>query len=248
MEAIEPYDVHLAPRRARDGSIERASLPGLARRLSAHRPPRLFLLLRGLHPHRRFHVQPACQMAEGLARTCRGGGRSPRSTISSPRMSGARTTTASAIRIPASSISSPTRRPTSSASISRRTPTRCCGSPIIACAPMTASMSSSPASSPRRNGSRCRRPITHCDAGIGIWTWAGTEDAQRRARCGHGLRRRRSDAGDARRGRPAAQGAAGLEDPRRQRGRPDDAAAERAASAWPVATATSTACSPATSR
>ncbi|MGY3465332.1 phosphoketolase [Bradyrhizobium sp. LM6.11] len=51
----------------------------------------------------------------------------------------ARTTTASAIRIPASSISSPTRRPTSSASTSRLMPTRCCGSRTIACAPMIAS-------------------------------------------------------------------------------------------------------------
>jgi len=65
--------------------------------------------------------------------------RSLRSIISSPRMSGARITTASAIRIPASSISSPTRRPISSASTCRRMPTRCSGSPIIACAPMTAS-------------------------------------------------------------------------------------------------------------
>ena len=68
------------------------------------------------------------------------------------RMSGVRTTMASAIRIRASSISSPTRRPTSSASTFRRTPTRCSGSPIIACAPRTASTSSSPASSRRRNG------------------------------------------------------------------------------------------------
>ena len=60
-----PYDDHLAP----DGRVmeilSRAYLPGLARRLSADRPARLLLLLRGLHPHRRFDVQPARQMAEG---------------------------------------------------------------------------------------------------------------------------------------------------------------------------------------
>ena len=43
-------------------------MPGLARRLSAHRPPRLLLLLRSLHPHHRFDVQPARQVAEDHAR------------------------------------------------------------------------------------------------------------------------------------------------------------------------------------
>ena len=41
-------------------------LPGLARRLSAHRPPRPLLVLRGLRPHRRLDVQSACEMAEGV--------------------------------------------------------------------------------------------------------------------------------------------------------------------------------------
>ena len=63
---IFPYDDHISP----DGRVmevlERAHVPGLARRLPAHRPPRLFLLLRSLHSHRRFDVQPARQMAEGL--------------------------------------------------------------------------------------------------------------------------------------------------------------------------------------
>ena len=61
-----PYDDHLAP----DGRVmedaQRAPVPGLARRLSAHRPPRLLLLLRGVHPHHRFDVQPARQVAEGV--------------------------------------------------------------------------------------------------------------------------------------------------------------------------------------
>ena len=55
-------------RRPGDGDAERAPVPGLARRLSADRPARLLLLLRGLHPHHRFDVQPACEMAEGLQR------------------------------------------------------------------------------------------------------------------------------------------------------------------------------------
>ena len=55
-------------RRPGHGSAERASLPGLARRLSTDRPARPVLVLRGLHPHRRFHGEPACEMAEGQPR------------------------------------------------------------------------------------------------------------------------------------------------------------------------------------
>ena len=51
-----------------DGGAQRASVPGLAGGLSAHRPARLLLLLRGVHPHHRFDVQPARQMAEGVQR------------------------------------------------------------------------------------------------------------------------------------------------------------------------------------
>ena len=41
-------------RRPRHGGAERAHVRGLARRLSAHRPARPVLLLRGLHPHHRL--------------------------------------------------------------------------------------------------------------------------------------------------------------------------------------------------
>jgi hypothetical protein len=62
----------------RDGDAQRAPVRGLARGLSAHRPARPLQLLRGVHPHRRFDVQPARQVAEGQRRSCRGGGRSRR--------------------------------------------------------------------------------------------------------------------------------------------------------------------------
>ena len=55
-------------RRPGHGDAERAPVPGLARRLSADRPARLLLLLRGLHPHHRLDVQPARQVAEGVQR------------------------------------------------------------------------------------------------------------------------------------------------------------------------------------
>ena len=54
------------PGRPRDGSAQRASMPGLAGRLSADRPARVLLLLRGVHPHHRLDVQSARQVAEGL--------------------------------------------------------------------------------------------------------------------------------------------------------------------------------------
>ena len=54
-------------RRPGHGDAERAPVPGLARGVSAHRPARLLLLLRGLHPHHRLDVQPARQVAEGDA-------------------------------------------------------------------------------------------------------------------------------------------------------------------------------------
>ena len=41
-------------------------MPGLARRLSADRPARLLLVLRGVHPHHRFDVQSARQVAQGV--------------------------------------------------------------------------------------------------------------------------------------------------------------------------------------
>ena len=52
-------------RRARDGNAQRAPMRRLARRLPAHRAAWTVQLLRGVHPHRRFDVQPARQVAEG---------------------------------------------------------------------------------------------------------------------------------------------------------------------------------------
>ncbi len=59
-----PDDDHLAARRPDHGDPLRAHLPGLAGGLPAHRPARVVLLLRGVHPRRRLDVQPARQVAE----------------------------------------------------------------------------------------------------------------------------------------------------------------------------------------
>ncbi len=50
-----------------DGDVERAPVRGLAGRLPTDRPARFFLMLRSVHPHHRFDVQPARQVAQGGA-------------------------------------------------------------------------------------------------------------------------------------------------------------------------------------
>ena len=132
-------DVNLATAGPGDGGSQRAPVPGLARGLPADRPARLVQLLRGVHPHRRFDVQPARQVAQDRPAGSPGGRRSRRSTTCSRAMSGARTTTVSRTRIPASSTTSSTRRRRSSGSTSRPTQTVCCRSPTTACAAATTS-------------------------------------------------------------------------------------------------------------
>ena len=60
--------------------------------------------------------------------------------------------------------------------------------------------------------------VMHCAEGIGIWQWASNDSGARYgARCGHGVRGRRADLGDARRGLHHARTSARLENPRGQR-------------------------------
>ena len=54
------------PRRAGDGDAQRAPVPGLARGYLLTGRHGFLLLLRGVHPHHRFDVQPARQVAEGV--------------------------------------------------------------------------------------------------------------------------------------------------------------------------------------
>ena len=63
-EATLPTDEHLSAGWPRHGSAERASVRGLAGGLHAERTARAVLVLRGVHPHHRLDVQPACQMVE----------------------------------------------------------------------------------------------------------------------------------------------------------------------------------------
>ena len=66
MAEIYPGRRQAQPGRPRDGGAQRAPVPGLAGRLPADGPARLLLVLRGVHPHHRFDVQPARQVAEDV--------------------------------------------------------------------------------------------------------------------------------------------------------------------------------------
>ena len=85
-------------RRPGDGGPERAQLPGLARGLPAHRPPRAVRHLRGVRHGLGVDDRAARQVAARRRGRCTGARRSPRSTSCSPRPAGATTTTASATR------------------------------------------------------------------------------------------------------------------------------------------------------
>ena len=125
----------------------------------------------------------------------------------------------------------PTRRPMSCASTCRPTRTACSRWPTTACAAATTSTSSSPASSRRWQWLDMDAAVRHCAAGAGIWDWASNE-------------RRDPDvvmacAGDV----PTLEALAAVTllrelcarhpHPRRQRRRPDGAAAAVGASARP---------------
>ena len=127
------------PRRARHGGPLRAPLPGLAGGLPADRPARPLQLLRGVHPHRRLDVQPARQVAEGHERHPL----APPHRLAQLPADLARLAPGPqrllATRTRASSTTSSTRRPRSSASTCRPTRTPCSRSPTTACAAATTS-------------------------------------------------------------------------------------------------------------
>ena len=150
-------------------------MPGLARRLPAHRPARLLLVLRGLHPHHRLHVQPARQVAEGVQRHRVAQARSPRSTICCRASSGGRTTTASPIRTRASSTTSSTRRPRSCASICPRTPTRLLSVTDHCLRSRNYVNVVVAGKQPAPQWLTMDQAIKHCSSGLGIWEWASND-------------------------------------------------------------------------
>ena len=183
-------------------------MPGLAGGLPADRPARLLQLLRGVHPHHRLDVQPARQVVQGMQAHPVAAGRSPRSTTCSARTSGGRTTAASATRTPASSTTWSTRRPRSSASTCRPTPTHSC---------RDRSLLAQPQLRQRRRGRQAAGPVADHGPGhqalhrgprhLGL----GQQRQGQRPGRGHGLLRRRTDPGNAGGGRACCATPAGAE-------------------------------------
>ena len=205
-------------------------MPGLARGIPAHGAPRVLLLLRGVHPHRRLDVQPARQVAEGDARRCPGGARSRRSTTSSRPTSGGRTTTASATRTPASSTTSSTRRPDvirvylpPDANTLLSVTDHCLRSVNYVNVDRRRQAALAAMADDGAGDQALHRG--HRDLGV------GEQRRGRGSRRRHGVRGRRADARDARGGEHSARASAGAEGPRDQRRRPDALAADLGAPA-----------------
>ena len=220
-------------RRPGDGDAERAPVPGLARGLSADRPARLLLLLRGVHPHHRLDVQPARQVAEGLQSHPAGGGRSPRSTTCCPATSGGRTTTASATRIPGF-IDHVVNKKAEVVRVYLPPDANCLLSVTDHCLRSRNYVNVVVAGKqPAPQWLTMDEAIKHCAAGLGIWEWAsndrGGEPDVVMACCGDVPTLETLAAVDLlRRHAPGAEG------PRHQRRGPDDAAAAERAPARPV--------------
>ena len=244
----ETYPVGRPPRarRAGDGDAQRAPVPGLARGLSSDRPARLLLLLRGVHPHHRFDVQPARQVAEGVQpHPLAAADRVAELPAVQPRLAAG----PQRLQPPGPGLHRPRRqqegrgRPRLSAARRQL--------PALGHRPL-------PAQPQLRQRRRRRQAAGAAVADDGRGDQAlhrrardlgvGQQRPGRRARRGDGLLRRRADAGDAGRGRPAAPARARAEGPRHQRRRPDEAAARRASTRTACRTTTSTRCSPPTSR
>ena len=125
---LEVGRVRRSPRSAgpRGGGALRAHLPGVARGLPPHRPPRCVHLLRGVHPHHRLHVQPTRQVARVEPAP------SVATATRQPQLPDLLTRLASGpqrVQSPGSRV--PRRRPQQEARdrprrTSRPTPTRCC--------------------------------------------------------------------------------------------------------------------------
>ena len=190
--------------RPRDGDPQRAHVRRLARGLPAHGPARLLQLLRSVHAHHRFDVQPAREVARDRAQARVA---AQHLVVELPAdfarvAPGPQRLHAPGSRV--SSTSSSTRRRASCACTCRPTRTACSRSPTIACGPATTSTSSSPGSSPNRRGCRSTTPCSTA-RGASAYGTGRASDGTRGARCRHGVRGRRAHARDARGGEHAAR-------------------------------------------
>ena len=177
------------PGRARHGDAQRAHPGRVAGGLHPERPARPDQQLRVVHPRHRLDGQPARQVAGEVQRAAVAGEGLLAQYADQRRWSGARTTTASRTRTPASSTWWRTRARAWCASTCRPTPTACSRSATTACAARTTSTSSSRTSSrrhavPGHGGGDRALHQGHGHLGTGSATTQGDEPDVVMASCG----------------------------------------------------------------
>src|SRR4051794_25439463 len=204
----------------------------MARGLSADRPARLLLVLRGVHPHHRFDVQPARQVAEGVQpHPLAAADRLAQLPALEPRLAAG----PQRLQPPGPGLHRP--RGQQEGRGCARLPAAGRELPALGHRPLPAQ----PQLRQRRRRRQAAGPAVADDGRGGPalrggpgHLGVGQQRQGRRARRRHGLLRRRADARDAGRRRPPAAARAGAEGPRHQRRQPDEAAAGERAPARPV--------------
>ena len=233
--------------RARHGDAERAPVPRLARGLSPDRPARLLFLLRSLHPHHRLHVQPARQVAEGVQRDVEW--RRPIASLNYLLSSLVwRQDHNGFSHQDPGFIDHVINKKAEVVRVYLPPDANCLLSVTDHCL-----QSRNYVNVDRRRETARAAMAEHGPGDQALHRrprhlGMGEQRPRRRAGRSDGLLRRRADARDARRCRHLAPARAGAEGPRHQRRRSHAAAAAERASARAVTTATSTHCSPPTSR
>ena len=218
--ATVPNDEFLAPAGPRDGNAQRAPMRGLAGGLPAHRAAWALQLLRGVHPHRRFDVQPARQVAEGHLRPA---------VAAEDRLAELPAGLAclapgpQRLHPPGSRFHRPRRE--QEGRDRARLPSAGCQLPAVGDGPLPAQpplrqrrdRGQAPVAAVADDGRR-RQALHRGHRHLAV----GQQRPGRCARRGHGLLWRRAHAGDARRRLHSARASAGTENPGGQRRRPHE--------------------------
>ncbi len=239
-------------RRPRDGGAQRAQLPGLARGLRAHRPPRRVRDLRGVRADRRVDGDAAREVARDDWRPAVARAGAVAQLPADVDVLAQRPQRLLAIRGPASWTRSCRRRAPSRASTCRPTRTACSRSPTTAFAARTTSTSIIIDKQPQLQWLDLAAAREHCARGASIWAWAWaelhraatapTDDPDVVLACAGDI----ADARDARGGGVAARARARAARARRQRRRSDEAVLAARAPARHDRRACSSRCSRAT--
>src|ERR1022692_5247281 len=217
-------------RRTGDGNAQRAPVRGLAGRLPAHRAAWTLQLLRGVHPHCGFDVQPARQVAQGdVAPAVAAQDR----VAELPAGLACLAPGSQRLHPPGSRFHRPggeqeSRGGAGVPSAGRQLPAERDG-PLPAQPPLRQRGDRGQTSgAPVADHGRRRQALHRGHRHLAV----GQQRPARRARRGEGLLWRRAHAGDTRRRLHSARAPAGAENPRGQRDGSDEAAAAKRAPPW----------------